>query len=72
MDHGYLTDQGTAKASMPRKKFDALKRRHDYLVGLPKDRLTTWDYGEISALDWVLHRHEPNRQDGNGNHQPDR
>lgn len=71
MNQTSVIDQGTAKASMPRKKFDALKRRHDYLRGLPKDRLTTWDYGEIAALDWVLHRHEPNRQDGIGTRPPE-
>lgn len=45
---------------MPRRKYDALKGRLDYLRSLPPHRTNRYDNAEMSALDWVLTRYAPN------------
>lgn len=47
---------GSGVAQMPRRKREALQRRHDFLRGVPHHRRNTYDEAEIAALDWVLHR----------------
>lgn len=50
------TGEAVASLKMPRRKREALQRRHDYLRGIPHAQRNTYDEAEIAALDWVLHR----------------